>query len=87
MLTDALRSIVVDILGADANAAINPEQRLEDFGVDSLMSIALVRALESNLRIALPKNAINLHPTLHRLADYLLLELNGPSALVNESAA
>jgi hypothetical protein len=37
--------------------------------------MAVVRALQQNLRVILPKNAITMHPTLDRLIDYLLGEL------------
>jgi NAD(P)-dependent dehydrogenase (short-subunit alcohol dehydrogenase family)/acyl carrier protein len=73
-LLDSIRTIVADILGIEGAATLHADQRLEDFGVDSLLSMAVIRALQTHLGATLAMNSIILYPTLNRLVDFILVE-------------
>ena len=75
VLLAIVREVIADILGLETDSELDAAERLEDSGVDSLLSMALVRALEAGLQLTLPANTINQHPTLDRLVDALLQEL------------
>ncbi|MBV7486182.1 type I polyketide synthase [Bordetella sp. BOR01] len=71
MIVDMLRAEVGEILRVPADK-LNPEVSIYDMGLDSLMGVELVVALENRFGIRLPVMALNESPTLAKLASRLL---------------
>jgi acyl carrier protein len=61
---------------------INPDARLFDLGLDSLMAIELNNRFEIHLGCALNQSVIFNYPTVETLADYLAQELLGITPIV-----
>ncbi|GAB3333565.1 type I polyketide synthase [Bordetella tumulicola] len=78
VFVDMLRNEVSEILRVPGDK-INPDVSVYDMGLDSLMGVELVVALESRFGIRLPVMALNESPTLSKLADRLILLLRGDS--------
>ena len=71
-----LKTEVSEILRVSADK-INPDVSVYDMGLDSLMGVELVVALENRFGIRLPVMALNESPTLSKLADRLIQLLRG----------
>lgn len=71
MLVDMLKAEVGEILRVAADK-IDPDVSIYDMGLDSLMGVELVVALENRFGIRLPVMALNESPTLAKLAGRLL---------------
>ncbi len=56
---------------------IDPRRSIYDMGLDSLMGIELIVAMESRFGIRLPVMALSESPTIERLAERILLHLRG----------
>ncbi|ARP94077.1 type I polyketide synthase [Bordetella genomosp. 13] len=76
---DMLKSEVGEILRVPAEK-IDPERSIYDMGLDSLMGVELVVALENRFGIRLPVMALNESPTISRLARKLIELLRGEGA-------
>ncbi|MVW79802.1 type I polyketide synthase [Bordetella sp. 02P26C-1] len=81
---EALHPIFVDMIKAEVSEIlrvspdkIHPEVSVYDMGLDSLMGVELVVALENRFGIRLPVMALNESPTLSRLAAKLIQMLRG----------
>jgi phthiocerol/phenolphthiocerol synthesis type-I polyketide synthase C len=81
---EALHPIFVDLIKAEVSEIlrvpgdkIDPEVSIYDMGLDSLMGVELVVALENRFGIRLPVMALNESPTLSRLASKLIQMLRG----------
>jgi surfactin synthase thioesterase subunit/acyl carrier protein len=83
LLFAAIREQVMDELGFDDD--IDPGQRLNELGLDSLMSVNVANRLERVLGIAVPLAKLIRGPSLHELTDELLPHLAG-AAEVAEAA-
>jgi len=73
---EILRHEVGDILRV-APEKIDPTQSIYDMGLDSLMGVELVMALEGRFGVRLPVMALNDSPTLAKLAERLGRMLKG----------
>ncbi len=58
-------------MGLDSPQTLDPSAGFFQFGMDSLMSVTLQRALAESLGIAVPASAVFDYPTVEALADYL----------------
>src|SRR5690606_16769796 len=76
MLVDILRVEVGEILRIPFDR-INSDVSIYDMGLDSLMGVELVVALENRFGVRLPVMALNESPTLTKLAGRLLQLLRG----------
>jgi len=81
VLVEMLKTEIGEILRVPADK-INPDVSVYDMGLDSLMGVELVVALENRFGIRLPVMALNESPTLDKLAGRLiqLLRNDGESA-------
>lgn len=73
---EILRHEVGDILRV-VPEKIDPNQSIYDMGLDSLMGVELVVALEGRFGVRLPVMALNDSPTLAKLAERLVRMLSG----------
>jgi acyl transferase domain-containing protein/NADPH:quinone reductase-like Zn-dependent oxidoreductase/acyl carrier protein len=84
-LTDAeLLSTVIELLQGEvgeilqiAPDKIDPTLSMYDMGLDSLMGVELVVALESRFGTRLPVMALSQSPTIVKLAEKIIQQLNG----------
>ncbi|WP_459618495.1 SDR family NAD(P)-dependent oxidoreductase [Bordetella sp. 2513F-2] len=76
MIADMLKHEVGEILRVPAEK-IDPERSIYDMGLDSLMGVELIVALENRFGIKLPVMALNESPTIARLSAKLLELLRG----------
>ncbi|MEZ4732263.1 MAG: beta-ketoacyl reductase, partial [Caldilineaceae bacterium] len=60
------------VLGLSAARTVEPDARLFDIGLDSLMAVELKNRLETRLNVALPSTLLFDYPTLEVLGHYLL---------------
>jgi len=67
------------VLGLDPGA-VDPEESLNNVGLDSLMALELKEALESNVGIKLPMEVLLEDPCIVDLADVVLAQLPAPEA-------
>ena len=65
-----------DILRMSPNK-IDPHKSIYDMGLDSLMGVELIVALEGRFGIRLPVMTLNETPTLAKLAERIILQLKG----------
>ena len=71
---DMLKSEVGEILRIDPNK-INPTHSIYDMGLDSLMGVELVIAVEARFGFRLPVMALSENPTILKLAERIITEL------------
>ncbi|WP_295390665.1 type I polyketide synthase [uncultured Thiodictyon sp.] len=90
---EALRAAVVDILRRELAEILRlvPEKievtrSLYDMGMDSLMGVELITALDARLGIALPVMAVSEGPTIARLSERIVHQLR-PSAVAEGAVA
>jgi phthiocerol/phenolphthiocerol synthesis type-I polyketide synthase C len=76
VFVEMLKSEVSEILRVSAEK-INPDVSIYEMGLDSLMGVELVVALENRFGIRLPVMALSESPTLSKLADRLIQLLRG----------
>lgn len=89
LLLDFLRSELARIMGLGSAGLIEPQQRLLELGLDSLMAVELVTSLESNLGTNLPATMVFNYPTLQAVVDYIIddiLSLGGTAELTPAGA-
>ncbi len=72
--TDILSNEIGEILRISADK-IDPERSLYDMGLDSLMGVELMIALESRFGIRLPVMALSQSPTISKLAARVIQQL------------
>jgi len=75
-IIELLKQEVSEILRVPADR-IDPGRSLYDIGLDSLMGVELVVALEGRFGIRLPVMALSESPTLDKLSARLILALRG----------
>lgn len=73
---EILKNEVGEILRV-ATDKIDPERSIYDMGLDSLMGVELVVALESRFGIRLPVMALSQSRTIVKLADWIIQRLKG----------
>ncbi|OZI77651.1 type I polyketide synthase [Bordetella genomosp. 12] len=76
---DMLKAEIGEILRVSADK-IDPERSIYDMGLDSLMGVELIVALENRFGIRLPVMALSESPTVNKLASRLILLLRGETA-------
>ncbi len=60
-----------------AKEKINANQSMYEMGLDSLMGVELMVAIESRFNVQIPVMALSEAPTLSKLADRLIVQLRG----------
>jgi acyl transferase domain-containing protein/NAD(P)-dependent dehydrogenase (short-subunit alcohol dehydrogenase family)/dienelactone hydrolase len=86
LLAEALRSQVATVIGLDSPDLIGFDQPLLKLGIDSLMAVELKNRVESGLRCTLKTTLLLDHPTLNRLAAYLVTTVLGPGSTAPAAA-
>ncbi|TDB91902.1 acyltransferase domain-containing protein [Actinomadura sp. KC216] len=82
-LRDQVRAVIADVLKLPSPEALDPDQNIYDLGMDSLMSILIMRGLRSLLGHPLPLVELRQHPTANTLAgriEEILREGGGAEA-------
>ena len=75
LLIGYLREEVERVLAFDGSVTIEPEDRLFDLGLDSLMAVELKNRLQASLKCTLRSTLLFDYPTLAAVAEYLIREL------------
>lgn len=75
-LIEMLKSEAGEILRVSPDK-IDPTRSIYDMGLDSLMGVELVVALESRFGIRLPVMALSQNPTMAKLAERIIQQLKG----------
>lgn len=75
-LIDILKQEIGEILRIQPDK-INPTRSIYEMGLDSLMGVELVVAMENRFGIRIPVMAISQKPTIAKLAEFLLQQLRG----------
>ncbi|WP_262965783.1 type I polyketide synthase [Methylobacter psychrophilus] len=79
-LTGMIKSEVGEILRVSPDK-IDPTRSIYDMGLDSLMGVELIVALESRFGTRLPVMALSESPTITKLAERIIQQLKGNSEL------
>ncbi|MFI0406067.1 beta-ketoacyl synthase N-terminal-like domain-containing protein [Actinomadura sp. 3N508] len=66
-LHDQVRAVIAEVLKLPSPEALDPDQNIYDLGMDSLMSILIMRGLRSLLGHPLPLVELRQHPTVNAL--------------------
>ncbi len=74
LLIGYLKEEVERVLASNAGMRIEPEDRLFELGLDSLMAVELQNRLQVNLKCTLKNTLFFEYPTLSALAEYLIRE-------------
>jgi acyl transferase domain-containing protein/NAD(P)-dependent dehydrogenase (short-subunit alcohol dehydrogenase family)/acyl carrier protein len=80
-----VRGYAVKVLGTDQSKLIEPQQPLNELGLDSLMAVELRNALGAAVGRALPATLLFKYPSLQALTDYLAYDVLAIAA--NETKA
>uniref|UniRef100_UPI0017D33034 alpha/beta fold hydrolase n=1 Tax=Ramlibacter sp. TaxID=1917967 RepID=UPI0017D33034 len=86
-LAQALRAQVAAVIGMGAPEMVDLGQPLRNLGFDSLMTVELKNRIESGLRCTLNPSSLIDHPTLDKLAAYLVEMVFGSRAAEAPAAA
>jgi acyl carrier protein len=71
LLLAYIREQASKVLGLEPTRPIDPQQPLNELGLDSLMAVELRNALSSSVQASLPATLLFDYPTLEALAGYL----------------
>jgi len=74
MMVDQLSTQTANILGLGQNKP-DPQQGFADLGMDSMLSVEFRNRLQALYDCTLPATVVFLHPTIDKLAQYLLNDL------------
>jgi len=90
---DALQSTFIDILKEElsqilliSKEKIDPNHSMYDMGLDSLMGVELMIAIESRFDVQIPVMALSEAPTLSKLAERLIAQLRGEKTASDDKA-
>lgn len=90
---EALKTAFIDMLKEElsqilliAKDKIEPNQSMYDMGLDSLMGVELMIAIETRFNVQIPVMALSEAPTLAKLADRLIAHLRGDTQAPSETA-
>ncbi|WP_438010612.1 type I polyketide synthase [Sorangium sp. So ce321] len=75
MLIHEVTAVVQSIMGLDQSLSLNPDQRLDELGMDSMLAIEVVQGLSQAFGMTLPVTMAMDHPTVSAMASYLEREL------------
>jgi natural product biosynthesis luciferase-like monooxygenase protein len=78
-LMDFLSQAIARTLKLGPGFVIEPQQKLFELGLDSIMAIEMKNRLERSLGRSFSATLLFLHPTVEGLADHLLREVIGPA--------
>lgn len=84
-IVDILRHELSEILMI-ASSRIDAERSIYDMGLDSLMGVELMSAIENRLGIQVPVMALSETPTLSQLADKLISQIRGDDDTSNDAS-
>ena len=76
---DMLKAEVAEILRMSPDK-LDPSRSMYDMGLDSLMGVELVGALESRFGVRLPVLILSQNPTIAKLSEYIIEQLRGGEA-------
>ncbi|MCA9704853.1 MAG: acyl carrier protein [Myxococcales bacterium] len=79
-LMERVTAIVMDILELDQDFRLLPDQRLDELGLDSLMSIELAEVMGEKLGIVLSPTFAMDRPTVRLMVELFSTEPNPPKA-------
>ncbi|MCW2626264.1 type I polyketide synthase [Mycobacterium sp.] len=71
LLADHVSVLVASVMGLDSPQLLDPTAGFFQFGMDSLMSVTLQRALSESLGEPMPASVVFDYPTVVALAEYL----------------
>jgi phthiocerol/phenolphthiocerol synthesis type-I polyketide synthase B len=71
LLADHVSALVASVMGLDSPQLLDPTAGFFQFGMDSLMSVTLQRALGESLGEPIPASVVFDYPTVVALAEYL----------------
>jgi len=83
-LIEMLKNEIGEILRISPEK-IDPSRSIYDMGLDSLMGVELVVALEARFGVRLPVMALSQNPTITKLTERLILQLKGNSEIEDDS--
>jgi len=83
-LIEMLKSEIGEILRISPEK-IDPTRSIYDMGLDSLMGVELVVALESRFGTRLPVMALSQNPTIVKLAERIILQLKGSDEIEEDT--
>ena len=75
-----VRDFAVKVLGTDQSKLIEPQQPLNELGLDSLMAVELRNALGAAVGRPLPATLLFKYPSLQAITDYLAYDVLAISA-------
>lgn len=75
LLLEHVTGLVAAVMGLESPQALDPAAGFFHFGMDSLMSVTLQRALSETLGVAVPASVVFDYPTIDALTDHLAGEL------------
>lgn len=75
LLTEYVRSNVIEVLGFDRSYSLDPEQGLFALGMDSLTAVELKNRLQTAIGHPLPSTLLFDYPNVEALAEYLRREV------------
>jgi phthiocerol/phenolphthiocerol synthesis type-I polyketide synthase B len=75
MLADHVTDLVAAVMGLESPQSLDRSAGFFQFGMDSLMSLTLQRALAETLGLSVPASAVFDYPTVEALTDYLATTL------------
>lgn len=87
ILIDILCEQIARVMGFDDPNGINPQQPLQEIGLDSLMAVELRNIVNGFLGRALPATLLFKYPTLEELSEFLVEEMYGATEEQDNAAA
>ena len=83
----ALSDLVVAALRLRTDTPVDPQQRLFDLGVDSIVALELKAHVERLVGLPLSATLLFVHPTLDSLAEHLLAQLATSLATTHDAVS
>lgn len=71
ILVAHIQGEVAKVLGMDRHHPLDPQQKLFEMGMDSLMALELKNRIQAELGCSLPSTLVFNYPTVQSIADYL----------------
>jgi microcystin synthetase protein McyG len=71
VLVERIERAAIRVMGIDASESLDPQQPLNELGLDSLMAVELRNALEAVVVKPLPATLLFNYPTIAQLAEHL----------------
>ncbi|HEY7170340.1 MAG TPA: SDR family NAD(P)-dependent oxidoreductase [Vicinamibacterales bacterium] len=87
LITTQVRQIAFQVLGLDANAAIDSRRGFQDLGLDSLMALDLRNRLQQVFGVSLPATLVFDYPTIESLSSHLDDLVSATAAVAADGSA